>query len=501
LGRLGVGVLRSARAADGPARDAARRLVAARMGELRGLPQKIGQMVSVGAFDRDDGVFAILGEGVEPVPAASAFAWIEQELGRPVHSAFRMLAARGAAASLGQTHRGELLDGTAVAVKIQFPGIRDSLDADLLALGWLTAPLSANRSGFSLAEYRAEMRRSLLCELDYGREADALQRFAARVGDVPGLVTPVPVEALCTPRLLTMSWVPGERIEAARTWPAAARQEAGLVLLRTFLQGCFVWRELHADPHAGNLRFDREGAGVRVGLLDFGCVKSLARIESASLQRLAVEGADLTDDELWEAYVGMGFSARLLEPMATRLRAVTSVLFEPFHTAAPYDLRRWQLSARLAAVLGDDRWNFRFAGPASLLFVIRAFQGLCQYLHALEAPIDWRHELLAIPQTAGPRPSGPALSLSPMTKGSAPMGATTLRIRVDRNGENVVQLSFNAVAVGHLEELVPDDLGERLRCRGIDLGQIAEQAVAAGYPAGDLFTLSEGEKQVRVWLE
>ncbi|MES1256302.1 MAG: AarF/ABC1/UbiB kinase family protein, partial [Acidobacteriota bacterium] len=485
-----------------PAREAARRLVAARMGDLRGLPQKIGQMISVGELDCDDAVFAILAEGIEPVPGASAFAWIARELGCPIDSAFRVLDERGRAASLGQTHRGELLDGTAVAVKIQFPGIRDSLDADLLALGWLMAPLSANRSGFNLAEYRAEMRRSLLCELDYGREAAALQRFAARVGDVPGLVTPEPVEALCTPRLLTMSWVHGERIETVRTWPAPARHEAGLVLLRTFLHGCFMWRELHADPHAGNLRFNRDGADVRVGLLDFGCVTSLARTESASLRRLCSDGPNLTDDELLEAYVAMGFRARLLEPMATRLRAVTAVLFEPFHTAAPYDLRRWQLSARLTAVLGDDRWNFRFAGPASLLFVIRAFQGLCQYLRVLDVTLDWRRELLAIPDAAvPPRPSDPAPSLSSATKGSVPMGATTLRIRVDRNGENVVQLSFGAAAVGHLEELVPDDLGARLRGRGIDLAQLAQRTVAAGYPAGDLFTLSDGEKQVRVWLE
>ena len=504
LGRLGVDVVRAQSQEAGPGREAARRLVALRMGRMRGLPQKIGQILSLGELDVDTPLFSGLTDAAEPVPASESFSWIAREIGAPISRIFRRLDERGAAASLGQVHLGELHDGQTVAVKVQFPRVRESLDADLSALGWLAAPLSAKRSGFDLGEYRDEMRRSLLRELDYEHEAATLRRFSARAGQVPGLVTPIPVDQLCTPRLITMSWVSGDRVQATKHWPSSARCEAALVLLRFFLRGCFVWRELHADPHAGNLRFERAGQHVRVGVIDFGCVKILSAPESDGLRLLAQDAVDMSDGELFDTYVSLGFDHRLLESMAGRLRGVTAVLFEPFQTQGPYDPRLWRLAERLTEVLGDDRWNFRFAGPASLLFLIRAFQGLVQYLRVFDAVIDWRHELLAIPRGVDPvrqhRSAGRALSAD-SSGGSRHMQASTLRLRVVRNGEPVAQLSFSAVAVGHLPDLVPEDLRERLGRQGIDLALLAAKAVAGGYPPGDIFTLAEDDKTVRVWLE
>jgi predicted unusual protein kinase regulating ubiquinone biosynthesis (AarF/ABC1/UbiB family) len=504
LGRLGVDVLRSRRQPAGPGRDAARRLIAARMGRLRGLPHKIGQILSLGELEAEAPLFSALTDAADPVPARESFDWIAREIGAPLSQVFRRLDERGAAASLGQVHRGELLDGRAVAVKIQYPGVRDSLDADLAALRWLSAPLSAQRSGFDLREYRDEMRRNLLRELDYEHEVAALQRFATRAIDVPGLATPVPVEEWCTPRLITMSWVDGDRIEATRTWPASARHDAALALLRVFLRGCFTWHELHADPHAGNLRFRRDGRQGCLGVIDFGCVKSVNDVESDGLRRLAQDGGSMTSGELLDTYVAIGFNPRLLEPIARRLHAVTGVLFEPFCLQGPYDPREWRLSERLADVLGEDRWNFRFAGPASLLFLIRAFQGLVTYVNALGARIDWRAELLAIPRRAAPPPGLPRDERpAPLTIPGdlTTMAATTLRLRVLRDGEQTVQLSFAATAAGHLEDLIPQELVGSLRDRGIDLRQLADGIVASGYEPRDLFTLEEDGKTVRVWLE
>ncbi|MFA5907769.1 MAG: AarF/ABC1/UbiB kinase family protein [Vicinamibacterales bacterium] len=504
LGRLGVDVLRAQRQDDGPGRDAARRMVALRMGRMRGLPQKIGQILSLGELDTGTSLFSELTDAAEPAPAAESFAWIARELGAPIERVFRHLDQRGAAASLGQVHRGELHDARAVAVKVQFPGVRESLDTDLSALGWLAAPLSARRSGFDLEEYRAEMRRSLLRELDYDLEAATLRRFAARADQVPGLVTPIPIDQFCTPRLITMSWVPGDRLQATTNWPDTARHEAALVLLRLFLRGSFVWREVHADPHAGNIRFARQHDGVRVGVIDFGCVKTLSAAESDALRRLAQDGPDMTGNELFDTYVELGFDPRLLAPMAGRLHAVTAVLFEPFHARGPFDSRHWDVSARLAEALGDDRWNFRFAGPASLLFLIRAFQGLVQYLRAFEATIDWRRELLAIPRhldSGHPQPRADRAAARASAGDSMEMLASNLRLQVERNGETVVRLAFPASAAAHLPDLVPVDLGERLHARGISLAQLAESTVAAGYPPGDLFRLDDGASKVRVWLD
>jgi len=504
LGRLGIDMVRSRNQPEGPGREAARRLIAERMGRMRGLPQKIGQILSLGEPDGETAIFGTLTDAAEPVPASEAFEWIAGELGVPVARVFQSLDTRGAAASLGQVHRGTLSDGRDVAVKVQYPGIRKSLDADLAALGWLAAPLSARRSGFEMDEYRRELRGSLLAELDYRREVATLQRFAGRAADVPGLITPVPVVEWCAPRVITMTWVGGERLAAAVHWPAAIRHDLALVLLRFFLHGCFTWGELHADPHAGNVRFSREGGEAAVGVLDFGCVKSLNTGERDGLRRLVQDAEHMSDGELLDAYVAAGFNPALLEPIAARLRAVTTVLFEPFYTRGSYDCRGWRLSERLADVLGEDRWNFRFAGPASLIFLVRAFQGLVQNVRRLGAVLDWQRELAAI--------AGPAVAAGEHRRGVPPgtshstgdrtsMAATSLRVRVVRNGEQVVQLSFAATAVGHLQELVPTEILERARSGGIDVLQVSERAVAGGYQPGELFVLDEVDRTVRVWLE
>jgi len=501
LGRLGVDVLRTRVSRPGPGRVAAHRLVSQRMGRMRGLPQKIGQILSLADLGGDSPFATLTGAG-EPVPAERSFAWIARELGVPLGEVFRSLDPRGLAASIGQVHRGELHDGRQVAVKVRFPDVSSTIDADLAALGWLAAPLSAHRSAFDLAAYREEMRRGLLQEIDYRHEAATLQRFAARAAQVPGLVTPVPVTELSTSGVITMSWVAGDAIDRTADWPEAARHAAALTLLRVFLRGCFEWRELHADPHAGNLRFQRDHDAVQVGVIDFGCVATLSPDASDALFDLAWGDAGLSDAALFDRYVTLGFNPDLLGPMTGHLAAVTAVLFEPFRISGPYDIRRWQLSNRLSRVLGEHRWNFRFAGPASMLFLIRAFQGLVQYLHVLDAALDWRRELAAVRREPVPFPPREPRAAAPSSTGVTPaMQASTLRLRVTRGGAPVVQLTYGAGVVAHLPDLVPEELRERVRSHGVDVATLARTAVDNGCPPGDLFTVTDGDKTVRVWLE
>ena len=135
LSALGLAMARARTQPDGG--DNGRRAVAARMAELRGLPQKIGQILSLGDLDGDGGAFDALTESADAAPASESFRWIERELGRPTGAAFAELDPRGMAASLAQVHRGVLHDGRAVAVKVQYPNLASGLDVDLAALGWL----------------------------------------------------------------------------------------------------------------------------------------------------------------------------------------------------------------------------------------------------------------------------------------------------------------------------------------------------------------------------
>lgn len=79
--------------------------------------------------------------------------------------------------------------------------------------------------------------------------------------------------------------------------------------------------------------------------------------------------------------------------------------------------------------------------------------------------------------------------------------ATHLRVRVMEAGRPKVDLTMPARAAAHLADLVPADLGEKVRELGIDVAAIAATAAADGFPPGELFRLQDGGKDVRVWLE
>lgn len=81
------------------------------------------------------------------------------------------------------------------------------------------------------------------------------------------------------------------------------------------------------------------------------------------------------------------------------------------------------------------------------------------------------------------------------------MSALHLRVRVSAGGKTRADLTFPAAATANLSHLVPPDVAGQLAARGIDPAGVAERAVAAGFPAGELFALETGEKSVRVWLE
>ncbi|WP_223633677.1 AarF/ABC1/UbiB kinase family protein [Corallococcus sp. EGB] len=476
-----------------------RRELTRRLLGLRGLPQKVGQVLTLAELGEEAPGFGSLAEAPSPLAPEAALAEVSRRLGRPWREVFASLDGLGIAASLGQVHRGVLHDGRAVAVKLRHPGIAEAVRDDLRALGLLAAPLGGWRGKLDLSAYRHEVARMLQGELDYRLEAQALRDAGTRMADVPGVVVPAPVDALTREDLLVMTWVDGVPLAEGWRWSEADRRALSTTLVRLLLHGCFTWGALHADPHPGNYRVSRGPEGhVVLGVLDFGCVKPLPPEVAAGLGRLIAllrcPDSPPRPEQLLSAWVMLGFTPELLEPMAEALPAVSRVLLEPFLQDRPFHARGWRLGARLTEALGPHRWNFRAAGPASLLYVLRAFHGLVRHLDVLDTPIAWGPLL---DEARAPSLPPPPSHSEARVEGSA----RYLKVRVTEAGNTRVALTFRADVTAHLEDLLPEDLPSRLAARGLDPAGIGAAAVAAGLRPSELFHLDEGDRHVRVWLE
>lgn len=176
-----------------------------------------------------------------------------------------------AAASIGQVHSAVLLDAhTPVAVKIQYPGVAASIDADLrnLALGLAAARVVPE--GLFLDKTIANARTELKWECDYLREAQALERFAELLRDDGAFAVPRVVHAASTQRVLTMERMWGTEITKGR-WDAGTRDWIATQILRLCLLELARFRFMQTDPNWSNFLYNDQTR--RLELLDFGAAR------------------------------------------------------------------------------------------------------------------------------------------------------------------------------------------------------------------------------------
>jgi predicted unusual protein kinase regulating ubiquinone biosynthesis (AarF/ABC1/UbiB family) len=259
------------------ARNAER--IARELGQMKGAAMKVGQMLSLQDALLPPEVTYILRtlqQQAPPIPFELVKRQLDAELPGWRKTIKRLEHEAIAAASIGQVHRGVLHDGRRVAVKIQYPGIAEIIEADLVNLRRLLKSLFALFTDADFAPVWGEMRDRLREELDYENEAENLRRMAELWAGGELVVIPGVIDAASSRRVLTMEYVagytPDEACDDAR--PQALRDRWGAVLFDFLLRGLFEHRMIHADPNLANFSFLADG---RIVVYDFGCVKSVPR--------------------------------------------------------------------------------------------------------------------------------------------------------------------------------------------------------------------------------
>jgi ubiquinone biosynthesis protein len=229
---------------------------------------------------------ARLQDKVEQVPFAEIEKVVEEELGVRMSKAFKSFEPRPiAAASLGQVHRAELRDGRVVAVKVQRPGIRDTIRTDLEALDELAVLADGHTETgrrYSFSGVLSEFRSAMLAELDYREEARNLSTLADSLVEYPNILVPRPILDYSTERVLTMEYVRGTNLANLSPVAMLEADRRGLLeeLFQAYLHQALVSGMVHADPHPGNVFLTPDG---KLALIDVGMV---LRIPEGMRERL-----------------------------------------------------------------------------------------------------------------------------------------------------------------------------------------------------------------------
>jgi predicted unusual protein kinase regulating ubiquinone biosynthesis (AarF/ABC1/UbiB family) len=262
--------------------------VAATLGAMKGVLMKIGQMASYVDEGLAPDVRRTLGRLQDSVPPMSpelAAGVIEEEFGRPPEQVFdRWDPEPIAAASIGQVHRAITHDGRAVAVKVQYPGIAETIAADLRNVALLRRMLRITAPGQDVDALLNELRERVVEELDYRREAGNQQRFAEYYDGHPTIHVPKIVPELSTRRVVTSDLATGARFSELATWSQHERDLAGETVYRYVFRSLYDMRAFNGDPHPGNYLFH---GGGKVTFLDYGLVKYFDRDELKPLMDMA----------------------------------------------------------------------------------------------------------------------------------------------------------------------------------------------------------------------
>ncbi|MCX5942599.1 MAG: AarF/ABC1/UbiB kinase family protein, partial [Cyanobacteria bacterium] len=261
-----------------------------------------------------------------------AMACIEEDLGAPVNQIYAHLERDPiSAASLGQVHRGVLLSGEKVAVKVQRPGLREQITLDLYIVrniaAWINQNIGLIRS--DLVALIDELGKRVFEEMDYLNEAANAEKFAALHRHNKRIAVPAIYHQSTSRRVLTMEWIDGVKLtnlEAVRSIgmdPDDMVQVGVNCSLQQLLEHGFF----HADPHPGNLLALADG---RLAYLDFGMMSEVSRESRTGLIQAVVHLVNRNFSALSKDFVSLGFLANdvNLEPIVPAFESVFSQAIE-----------------------------------------------------------------------------------------------------------------------------------------------------------------------------
>ncbi|WP_298808280.1 AarF/ABC1/UbiB kinase family protein [uncultured Sphingomonas sp.] len=370
--------------------------VADQLANLRGAAMKLGQMVSMDAGDmlppELSQILARLRDNAHHMPPKQLDAVLAQEWGPGWRRRFAHFQAHPiAAASIGQVHRARLPGGRELAIKVQYPGVKESIDADVDNVATLLRVSGLLPRELDIRPLLEEAKRQLHEEADYRREGAMLTRYGELLAGEDGFVVPALEASLTTERVLAMDFVAGVPVETLEDGAQETRDAAMARLIALVLRELFDWGLMQTDPNFANYRWQPDTG--RLVLLDFGAARVVPSETSAGYRRLLAAGLSGNRDAVREAAVAAGFMG---EAAATAHRALVDrmidVILGELNQPGVFDFgdRAFVGVLREQAIdMARDRSTWHVP-PIDTLFVQRKISGTALLAARLKARVDIR---------------------------------------------------------------------------------------------------------------
>jgi aarF domain-containing kinase len=329
-----------------------------KLSKMRGAALKLGQMMSIQDSKMlpkpIQEVLQRVQDSADYMPPSQRNQVIEADLGAQWRDLFQDFSEQPiAAASIGQVHRALLKDGRPVAVKVQYPGVADSISSDLNNLSLLLTASRLLPKGLYLDKTIANARTELAWECDYIREAEGAKRFRDLLADEAHTFTvPAIIEEASGSRVLTMEMMKGTAITKIPDFTQEQKDWIGTQILRLCLREIIEFHYMQTDPNWTNFLYNKQTK--KLELLDFGASREYPE-RFITLYTRVLEAASRKDRKGVEEFsIELGYLTGY--ESKTMLNAhIDSVLTlaEPFMQDAPemYDFQDQTITDRVRGLI------------------------------------------------------------------------------------------------------------------------------------------------------
>ena len=368
--------------------------VTLQLGQMRGAAMKLGQLVSMDTGDilppELTEIFARLRADAQHMPLGQLNMVMTRHWGKEWREQFiRFDDQPIAAASIGQVHRALTIDHQDLAIKVQYPGVRRSIDSDVDNVATLLRLSSVLPNTLDITTLLAEAKRQLHEEADYVREGVYLKKFGSLLANDTEFAVPAFHAPYSGKNVLAMSFVESVPIESMMTAPQEEQDRIMTLLIRLVLRELFEFRLMQTDPNFANYRYDPKTR--QVVLLDFGATRALPESIVTQYRTLANMGLAGDRDGVLAAVLDIGFmSAQTAQQNKREIDALIETAINMIQLPGPFDFSRTDFITEMrdeGMTIAADRRNWHIP-PSDTLFVQRKLGGVFLLASRLQASVD-----------------------------------------------------------------------------------------------------------------